>query len=290
MSRVAATGLAIAAVVVAASPPDAVARSTTACRATTVSGSTDPTLDTASLGRKAPAGYEIGLPRSRRTERIMMLIHGGGWTKVGQGALNTERAAARAWRHAGWTTVNLDYRACRDSSADILKFYDLIRRRFGSGVPICAQGESAGGHLALNLAVRRPDISCVIAYAAPTDLAHGTSTVRAIARTVFGAKRLTRMSPVARAGAIHARLLLATAQDDAVVPASQASKLQHAVASDVYTDVVRLPPGRLTFVHGTTSPAGLLDLQRHVAALVQPFGSAPGAFVAPPFLPFPRRV
>lgn len=269
--------------------PAADASAASTCHATTLAGDADPTLDSTSLGSDAPAAYEIGLADTGRTDRVMLLIHGGGWTKVGQGALNAEHRAARAWRAAGWTTVNLDYRACRKSDQDVIALYDLVRAKFGD-VPICAQGESAGGHLALNLAVRRPELACVIAYAAPTDLRHSTRTVKTMATAAFGAKRLTRLSPAARADAIHARLLLATADDDTLVPLSQAHALKDAVDDSVYTDVVAMPAGRLTFVHGTTTPAALLTLERHVATLVQPYGRAPTTLPPPPFLPFPRHL
>ena len=89
-----------------------------------------------------------------------------------------------------------------------MRAYDAARARF-PGLPICAYGESAGGQLALMLAVRRP-LACVIDAAGPVDLPRLDGTpqadwVRAKALAAFG--DLRDASPTHHAAAIRAPVL-----------------------------------------------------------------------------------
>ena len=260
-------------------------------------------LDTTSLGPAAPAPYEIGAPTSdpewgEPVRRVMMLVHGGAWFTVGRKAMRSQRDIATKWRAAGWQTVSISYRACRKSLGDVVRFYDLIRSRVGPEVPICMRGESAGGHLALLAATRRPDLACVIALASPTDLrslraqgrieaASGTAppqlragAARAanLAVAAFGRRNQRARSPAAFGSRIGARILLATAVNDVVIPQGQASALANAIAatrSGNYVDVVRLEAGSSAFVHGSASTSATHDFDARSATLVGPFGRAP---------------
>jgi acetyl esterase/lipase len=270
-------------------------------------------LDSTSLGRATPALYEIGRPtsdpeRHEPTRRVMILVHGGGWAFVGRTAMRSERRAATKWRAAGWETVSITYRACRRSVTDVTRFYDLIRARVGSNVPICLRGQSAGGHLALMVAAKRRDVACVISLASPTDLrsirAQGrieaasggpaelpaaATRVRNLAVAAFGRRKLRVRSPAALASRIGARLLLATAVDDVVIPQGQAASLANAVKvarPGAYVDVVRVERGAGTFVHGSASAAASRDFDSRAAALVAPFGRAP-LDAGPPLEPRP---
>jgi acetyl esterase/lipase len=261
------------------------------CRAAVLPGDADPALDMTSLGSSARAAYEIGRPVGS-VRRVMLLVHGGGWYKVGQGALNPYHDNARAWRNAGWETVNVDYGACGHSLPDVVKTYDLVRAQVGDAVPICVQGDSAGGQLALMLAVRRSAVACVIAYGAPTDLWTGSAYALGMARAAFGRERLTKYSPASGAARISARVLLATATDDSVIPQSQNRELADrmiAAQPGASVDVATIDPGPLSFVHGSASPFALADLQARVQRLVAPFGSAPRALPILPFVPWRMR-
>ena len=276
------------------------------CVTAPLAGPGAPALDTAALG-VLPAPYEVGPPggllgRLEGVRRVMLFVHGGGWYTVGDGAMHTMRGQADAWRAAGWATVNADYRSCRRSAGGVVALYDRVRARFGPGVPVCVMGESAGGHLALLLAARRPDVACVIALGAPTDLwtirrqgaaaaasgapaalADGSRFVRGLARAAFGRAGLAQESPATHAASITGRLLLASASDDVLVPLEQAQQLADAVRAarpDAYAEVVRLEPGEQRFVHGTARAASMDDYERRVAAVVAPFGRAPSS--APP--------
>jgi acetyl esterase/lipase len=239
----------------------------------------------------------------------MMFVHGGAWATVGRKAMRTEREVATKWRAAGWETVSVSYRACRRSIRDVVRFYDLIRARVGPGVPICLRGQSAGGHLALVVAAKRPDVACVISLAAPTNLRSvkaqgrieaasgtvpasvkaGAARVRNLAVAAFGKRRLRAISPVTYAPRIGARLLLATAVNDVVMPQGQAHELAQAVTSTragAYVDVVQLDPGPTAFVHGFASTRATHGFDARAAKLVAPFGRAP-VDAGPPLKPRP---
>jgi dienelactone hydrolase len=228
----------------------------------------------------------------------MMLIHGGGWYMVGASAMRTERSQADAWRAAGWETVSVSYPACKGSLLGVLTFYDLVRQQVGNGVPICLEGQSAGAQLALLTAAMRPDVACVIAAGAPTDvrtlaaegareaaagapapgLKKGSLLAQSLARAAFGGQATGRRNPIAWAGQIQARVLLATAVNDPMIPAAQATDLANAIQAahpGAYVDVDRLAPGGSSWVHGTVSPEALNELTNRMTKLVEPFGRKP---------------
>jgi acetyl esterase/lipase len=275
----------------------------------------DPGLDTTSLGSAAPAEYEIGNAtnpedRDAAPRRVMMFIHGGAWFVVGREALEVERTLAAQWRGAGWQTVSVSYRGCKRSVGDVVRFYDLLRQRVGPSVPICLFGQSAGGHLALMTAARRPDVSCVVSLAGPSDLSKAASQGKAeaaaghgpsqlaegsrvgtgYAKAAFGKRNLKVASPIKRARWIYARLLLATAKNDVLVPGGQdwnlAAKLAR-VHPGAYVDTMRPDPGTNPFIHGTASDASMDDLRRRLQGLVAPFGAAPAEATPEPTLELP---
>jgi len=263
------------------------------CAAVRIAGTPDPTLDAVALG-DLKAGYEVGAPTGAfaawGVRRVMVLVHGGSWYKVGRGAVAAMRTMADGWRAAGWETVNTDYRACRRSLHDVLAAYDAVRARVAPNVPVCLAGVSAGAHLALMVAALRDDVDCVLAEAGPTDLrsiaaqAAAGATVEGLARAAFGSRGLVTRSPVTYAAQIRARLLLVATADDALVPYAQQSQLAdaiHAAHATRYVDTLELPPGAVPFIHGTTSPTGLTALKRRTARLVAPFGAAPATASEP---------
>ncbi len=274
-------------------------------------------VDTTILGPDAPAPYEMGgatnaEDRDAPPRRVMIFIHGGAWYVVGREALEVQRTLADQWRGAGWQTYSTSYRGCRKSVQDVVKFYDLIRARVGRGVPICLFGQSAGGHLALMLASRRDDVSCVVSLAGPSDLARaakqgkaeaaagtgpaalaqGTKLGSGYAKSAFGKRNLKVMSPLTRAKKIWARLFLATAKNDALIPGRQDYNLAATLARvhpGSYVDVFRPDPGSHLFIHGTASDESMNSVRERLRTLVAPFGSAPAeAAPEPEFeLPWP---
>jgi acetyl esterase/lipase len=202
-----------------------------------------------------PAGPNAG----KRPKAVVMLIHGGGWQGLNGRALATEVAIARVLRRLGYETLTIDYRRGAAGIADADRFYRQARHRFGPRFPICADGTSAGGHVALMLAVRHPDLTCAISLAGPTDLPalnqeHGGGTAYKLAEQAFGTDRLAEFSPALRARSIRARILLVVASNDPVVPLEQARRLRRVLPA---VRVIVVPPGRRDgrFVHSRVDAA-----------------------------------
>ena len=95
-------------------------------------------LSTTALGVDAPAAYEVGEPLGGAPAKgVMLVLHGGGWSAVGAGGIESERTTADRWRARGWRTINATYRACGSSGGDALWFHDRIRKLYGATVPFC---------------------------------------------------------------------------------------------------------------------------------------------------------
>lgn len=239
----------------------------------------DRGVTTTGLGSGAPAYYEVGAPSGlftgRRAKAIMIVIHPGGWYRVGKEVVAVDgRPMADRWRNAGWQTVNIDYRPCAQSIGDVLWFMRRIRQLHADTV-ICATGSSAGGHLAMLLATMRPDLACAISHAGPTDLLALDGTLANVAVAAFGAKPspLVNSSPRQHAAKIRARVLLATGRTDPLIPRTQDAsfaKTLRATRPAGYVDVMSLPPGESWFVHTGVSPASLLAFRVREDALVAP--------------------
>jgi acetyl esterase/lipase len=245
----------------------------------------------------APAYSEVGLPTGAHDGEaprgIMLIIHGGGWTATGAGAVQSERPDADRWRARGWETVNLTYRPCGLSLTDVLWFYDKARIRFGPAAAIAALGTSAGGHLALLLAANRPGVYGVVSQAGPTDLTTiqsepvfnaatglfdttlGSRWVHNLGAAAFGEENLAAFSPAAQAtSTLNAtRVLQAFSADDAIVPFQQATDLadaMHLANLAAYVDNLQLAAGTLPFAHGRVTEAALQTFHARERQLVAP--------------------
>jgi acetyl esterase/lipase len=261
-----------------------------------------PGVSTSGLGPGAPAYYEIGQPSGAYAglprKAVMLTIHGGAWFTVGAGAAATERREADRWRAAGWGTVNLSYRGCANSIADVSWFYRRVRAIVGPDYEVCVTGSSAGGHLATFLAATFPDLGCAIGQGLPTDLAGlatetahnpldgasdqtlGPALAQGWAGAAFGAGpvSLGAASPIRAAANVRARLLLAIAHDDMAIPFKQATDMATAVRAAnpaAYIDTDQLGPGFAEFVHADVSQAALDDYRAREDALVAPLLPAP---------------
>jgi dienelactone hydrolase len=207
-------------------------------------------------GAKAVWGNQIG---SSSPKALLILIHGGSWKGIDPAAFESMLATAPVYRQLGYETLTVDYRHGAQGISDLNKIYHLARKRVGSHFPICAVGVSAGGHIALMLAVRNPDLACVVDLAGPTNLPalrsepHGTISPYQIAVNAFGTDQLTALSPALHANSIRARLLLLYAQNDPLVPVGQGYAMARA---DTQAKLIVLPPGAAPFVHtGVGAPA-----------------------------------
>jgi acetyl esterase/lipase len=182
-----------------------------------------------------------------------MLIHGGGWSGINPAAFQSEVAIAPIFNALGFETMAIEYRKGALGVHDIQAAYDRARKRFGRKLPICAVGPSAGGHLALMLAVRNPSLACVISQAGPSDLPAlktqpGGDGAYKLATEAFGdnASVLAANSPALHASSIKAKVMLVYAANDPVVPVAQGEEMKRA---DPSATLIVLPPGTATFVH-----------------------------------------
>jgi acetyl esterase/lipase len=194
----------------------------------------------------------------------MLLLHGGAWIATGPEVTATMEPRGDRFEAIGFRSVAVDYAPGPAGIADILGAYDAAAH---TGGPVCAYGESAGGHWALMLAVLRPDIACVIALAAPTDFADPAALVlRELGERSLGTE-LTELSPVYFAPLITAPTLLAVGFDDRLVPPDQGRHLAETLGGPV--TVAELGPGSRRWMHGTASPeavAALIDAELQLAA------------------------
>jgi acetyl esterase/lipase len=196
-----------------------------------------------------PAGG--GRPRA-----LLLMIHGGGWKGLDTASFNSEAVVATAYQRLGYETLTFDYRGGAQSIEDAEMFYRLARKRVDSKLPICALGPSAGGHIALMLAIKNPGLACVIDFAGPTDLVSlatqpGGSIAYRLAVDAFGASHLAAYSPALHASSIRARVMVVVAQNDPVVPTPQGTEMARALPG---TQLIVLPPGPVGFVHSAGGP------------------------------------
>lgn len=203
-----------------------------------------------------------------RPAGVVLVLHGGAWRAAGRRTAALMDVRARTFAGWGWAAAVVDYRAFADAPGDVARAYDAAHARF-PGLPICAYGESAGGQLALMLAVRRP-LRCVIDAAGPVDLPRLGGTpqadwVRAKALAAFG--DLRDASPTHHAAAIRAPVLAGYAAADRIVPATQGRYLKRALSR---ARVIELGAGAgPRFVHSSVPAAALRGWWSAVRAQLQ---------------------
>jgi dienelactone hydrolase len=213
--------------------------------------------------------YELRTPAGT-SKGVVVWLHGGSWRgelPYGLGPplagpiylkdwpatgdtldpdLTPQRLVAR-----GWTVYSVDYHSGGARSvSDVTWFLEQLRARVGAGTKVCTAGASAGGHLALLMAARRPgDIACVVSLAGPTDLGALPAGIRADhVVPAFGSDPAVwdANSPArAVAAGVTTKVLLATGVEDGVVPPAQMDLMRAAlVAAGAPTPtVMTLAPG-----------------------------------------------
>jgi dienelactone hydrolase len=257
----------------------------------------EPGVSTSGLPGTAPAYYEFGTPAGaylgQSPKGVMILIHGGGWYSVGAGDVGVMRVDADRWRARGWQTLSITYRGCSQSVPDVLTFHDLARQWAGAKLPICAEGGSAGAHLAVLMAALRPDVACAIGEGTPADFA--TLAAESAFQPDLGGALMVANMEIAAFGVagtaydpalhpdVHGRLLLATAVQDWYIPQAQATDLAAAIrVADPahYVDVYTAAAGSgAQFVHGTTTALSLQDFYAHEQRLVAPVLGGPATVI-----------
>jgi acetyl esterase/lipase len=227
---------------------------------------------TLALALATPASARAVPPDSAVGAHVL-LVHGGGWTLTGPGVVARMQPVAARLRRWGYGTVNVEYRPAQYAFADVAAAYDRLRARVGARAPVCVYGASAGAQMALMLAVRRPEIACVVAQAPPALLAELGPRLRGNALAAFGLRGgLLRWSPARYA--LEAPVLLEHARQDRVVPLSHSLAMQRA-ARRPHLSVLR--PGMQPWVHTAVAAEDLARAVRRQRRFLQ--GSV--AFWAP---------
>ena len=178
----------------------------------------------------------------------MLIFSGGAWLAPPPTEVETTRHYGKRYTELGWVAVNVGYRpGGEESFADVTSAYDKAKADH-PGLPICAVGESSGGHLALMLAIAR-ELDCVQSVGAPADLTRGLPAIlERTATSVFGAGDLQRWSPALRADEIGGEVMIVHASNDKVVPVAQARALAAALSDE---ELIVLRRGDLAWMHGS---------------------------------------
>jgi acetyl esterase/lipase len=255
--------------------------------------STPPVLGSLDSSGAGNRFYEIydpaGAPRG-----TVLLIHGGGWQddRGKQSPRYYDATLALTLRAEGWRVVNIGYtQGYRTTGApdptpmlrDVVAFYEQIRAAFGG--PVCADGQSAGGHLAAMLAVERPTLTCAVLDAAPTDLPTmlRKSNAKNFVQGTFGTdpSTLAHWSPARDwRPTIHTAVYATFAADDPTVPPQQGAALK---AADPSANVATVPGGTFFWLHSLVDYNSLFsrDLTGLVAWLKGKLQPASAATAAP---------
>lgn len=218
----------------------------------TIAGCGDDGLPSSSTTGLPPV--EVGTPPDTvPTRGVVLLIHGGGWSGPMPALTAQQRPAAKVLQDDGFATVIVDYRAGRQGVQDVLYRVDEAHRAFPHQ-RMCLFGQSAGAHLALLAAARRPGfVKCVLSHAGPTDLpalreqTRGTPTY-GWAVKAFGQAGLERYSPVRYASRIRAKVLQINARNDKYVPVPQATELKRRLRG---SRLILLSAGKVPWLHSS---------------------------------------
>jgi acetyl esterase/lipase len=196
-------------------------------------------------------------PAGEPVKGVVLVIHGGGWQGGQHRLMDAIEPDARRLARWGYLAWSVDYRSGRHSVEDVIDWYRLIRSRYPRQ-PVCAKGTSAGGHLALMLAVQTR-IPCVIDESGPTDLRR--FDFRTVDRFFPTPRARRAFSPLgyAETNAFSGtEILLAHLRGDELVPFAQSRRFARAIDSRL----VALPTGTVPFVHGRADRLALARYRR----------------------------
>ena len=211
---------------------------------------------------------------------VVIAIHGGGW--IGGDMLVTEDPDILRYRQMGWATLNVDYASGWSSIKDVVAFYDLAHRTY-PGLPICSSGQSAGGSLAMLLAVYRPALKCALSQEGPTRVGpllagRTVPALTGLVRSLFTPAQARMMSPAGRLDGYQGRIVATYSMADTVIPGATELPALRQIKANVRTFQIRgwgafrpdgtperpTPKGQHGFVH--MNYASDYDVQRFYEA------------------------
>jgi hypothetical protein len=192
-------------------------------------------------------------PAPRPVVGFMIIVAAGGWNSNPQAVRDFHNRHAQRFANDGLFTYTIEHtpgtgtalgpHSGHTGMGNVIQHYDELRTFVNSlpdaaSYPICAFGESSGGNSALNLAVARPSLNCVIAQGAPTDLrtvsASMPAVVRQLAIDAYGESNLSTFSPLYWAQtsiALRQKVLLGHGYGDPLVGREQSLSLCRARTS-----------------------------------------------------------
>lgn len=147
----------------------------------------DTLIKNISYGKNAANVFDLYLPGNRNTDtKIIILIHGGGWSS---GDKNDLAFLAKGLKERGFAVANINYRLSPQSSDnykmqldDISVLQKYLTEKAGvysyNSQKMYITGHSAGAHLALSFAYTRNSngqIKAAGGMASPTDLVAGAT-------------------------------------------------------------------------------------------------------------------
>lgn len=178
----------------------------------------------------------------------VLLIHGGGWV---EGDLSDFESLAPHFARRGIVAGAMNYRLGPEHRwpAQLQDAHAALDRLLDTQVDperIAVWGHSAGGHLALMLALQRPELRCCVAMGAPSDLAllarhRPPSAQDDTLELVFDPDQLGPASPLAQCPERVPPLLLVHGTADHIVPVGHARAL--AAQWPQHTELLELPDG-----------------------------------------------
>jgi len=237
---------------------------------------TAPAEARAAVRASGVLGPPTGSAPANRPRAVVLILHGGGWAATTDETLKAANEGTEGYRSGGFATYTVRMRAGRAAIDSATAAYDAMRRRYGARTPVCAIGASTGGHVALMLAIARPNLACVVANAAPTDLALWAREVPAAKGQIdgyFGPEQ-RRYSPALRPRDIRARVLLQYATNDRDVPIAQGRAFRSARPGG--TQLVVLRPGTEYFAHSEVDARQSAELYPRQERLLRSVARAAG--------------
>lgn len=190
-----------------------------------------------------------------RAPGAMLVFHGGGWIDTGAWTVKQMRYWASQYDDR-YLTDRVDYRPSGPESVqDALAAYDRLRAQVGPRTPICTQGVSVGGYLALMVAARR-DVACAVSEDGPTLLRAAHGKLRGLVEGAFGsgASVYDAYSPALLTRDMTAPVLLTQERRDPVVGVGQATAFARRYAR---AHLITLPVGNTMHVHSRVKAAAM---------------------------------
>jgi acetyl esterase/lipase len=191
-------------------------------------------------GKEPSQFFDLFLPKNRTVLGAAMMIHGGFWRARYDLSHTSHMCAALAAE--GIAIANLEYRRVGEpgggwpgSFEDVLGGFDSVVKELGS--PTIVLGHSAGGHLALRMAVERsPSAAIALAPVADLQMAYELNLSNGAAAEFVGGtpssepQRFEAADPMAHPSKVKRTLLHGTNDDE--VPISLSEDFVRARADD----------------------------------------------------------